>query len=98
MKNVTTILESKNMMNISDFMIEVIDLRRTFGSIEAVSDLSFSVQRGQIFGLLGPNGAGKTTTIRMLTGQIDPTSGRATVADCDVVKQRSQLKERIGVV
>jgi ABC-2 type transport system ATP-binding protein len=56
------------------------------------------VRRGEIFGLLGPNGAGKTTTIRMLTGQIVPGGGRATVAGCDVVRDHQQLKERIGVV
>ena len=74
-------------MDMTGPMIEAIELRR-----------SFSVQHGEIFGLLGPNGAGKTTTIRMLSGQIDPSGGRATVADCDVVKDRARLKERIGVV
>jgi ABC-2 type transport system ATP-binding protein len=79
-------------------MIEVNGLRRMFKEIEAVAGISFDVQRGEIFGLLGPNGAGKTTTIRMLTGQIDPSEGSATVAGCDVVKDRVRLKERIGVV
>jgi ABC-2 type transport system ATP-binding protein len=79
-------------------MIDARELRRTFNATEAVAGITFSVQRGEIFGLLGPNGAGKTTTIRMLTGQIDPTSGSATVAGCDVVKERQRLKERIGVV
>ncbi|HKF39080.1 MAG TPA: ABC transporter ATP-binding protein [Ktedonobacteraceae bacterium] len=79
-------------------MIETHDLRRTFGAKEAVAGISFTARRGEIFGLLGPNGAGKTTTIRMLTGQIDPTSGYAIVAGCDVVKDRTRLKERIGVV
>lgn len=79
-------------------MIEAQDLRRNFGSKEAVKDISFTVQRGEIFGLLGPNGAGKTTTIRMLTGQIEPSGGHACVAGCDVVKDHAQLKQRIGVV
>jgi ABC-2 type transport system ATP-binding protein len=79
-------------------MIEAIDLQRTFKNTEAVAGVSFSVRRGEIFGLLGPNGAGKTTTIRMLTGQIVPTAGRAIVAGCDVVKDHQRLKERIGVV
>src|SRR5579884_620109 len=82
----------------NDFMIEAHDLRRTFGSKEAVAGISFHVRRGEIFGLLGPNGAGKTTTIRMLTGQIEPTDGSAIVAGCDIVKERAQLKKRIGVV
>jgi ABC-2 type transport system ATP-binding protein len=81
-----------------DLMIEARDLRRTFGSNEAVAGISFSTRQGEIFGLLGPNGAGKTTTIRMLTGQIDPSGGSAIVAGCDIVKERAQLKERIGVV
>ncbi len=84
--------------NTIDPMIEVSELQRTFGKKEAVAGISFTVRQGEIFGLLGPNGAGKTTTIRMLTGQIDPSAGRATVADCDVVRDRARLKERIGVV
>ncbi|SRR5579883_2801995 len=82
----------------TDLMIEAADLRRSFGAKEAVAGISFSARRGEIFGLLGPNGAGKTTTIRMLTGQIDPSGGGARVAGCDVVKERAQLKARIGVV
>ncbi len=80
------------------YMIEVHDLSRSFGTREAVAGISFCVPRGEIFGLLGPNGAGKTTTISMLTGQIDPGKGSASVAGYDVVKQRAQLKTRIGVV
>jgi ABC-2 type transport system ATP-binding protein len=79
-------------------MIEAQNLYRRFNEIEAVAGASFSVQKGEIFGLLGPNGAGKTTTIRLLTGQIDPSTGNATVTGCDVVRDRVQLKERIGVV
>ena len=86
------------LMTTPDMMIEAHDLRRTFGSKEAVAGISFSVRRGEIFGLLGPNGAGKTTTIRMLTGQIEASGGSAVVAGCDIVKERAQLKERIGVV
>ena len=85
-------------MIMPELMIEAHDLRRTFGSKEAVAGISFTTRRGEIFGLLGPNGAGKTTTIRMLTGQIDPSGGSAVVAGCDVVKERTRLKERIGVV
>jgi ABC-2 type transport system ATP-binding protein len=81
-----------------ELMIEAHDLRRAFGRKEAVAGISFNAGRGEIFGLLGPNGAGKTTTIRMLTGQIDPSGGNAVVAGCDIVKERAQLKERIGVV
>ncbi len=86
------------MTNAPDVMIEADDLRRSFGAKEAVAGISFSARSGEIFGLLGPNGAGKTTTIRMLTGQIDPSGGKAHVAGCDVVKERAQLKTHIGVV
>ena len=84
--------------NTIDPMIEVSELQRTFGKKEAVRGISFTVRQGEIFGLLGPNGAGKTTTIRMLTGQIAPSSGHAIVAGCDIVKDHANLKERIGVV
>lgn len=78
--------------------IEVNDLTRDYNGLRAVDGISFSVEPGEIFGFLGPNGAGKTTTIRMLTGQLLPTSGTAKVAGYDIVKERQQLKPRIGVV
>lgn len=82
----------------STLMIEARELRRSFKTKEAVAGISFTARRGEIFGLLGPNGAGKTTTIRLLTGQIDPSSGSAIVAGCDVVRERARLKQCIGVV
>jgi len=78
--------------------IEVYNLTRNFDGVRAVDGISFSVDPGEIFGFLGPNGAGKTTTIRMLTGQLLPTSGTAKVAGYDVVTERQKLKPRIGVV
>ena len=78
--------------------IEATNLTRNFNGLCAVDHISFSVQPGEIFGFLGPNGAGKTTTIRMLTGQLRPTDGRATVLGHDVVEQRQDLKPQIGVV
>src|SRR5258708_17284294 len=84
-------------MIMPELMIEAQDLRRNFSSKEAVAGISFTTRRGEIFGLLGPNGAGKTTTIRMLTGQIDPSSGSAVVAGCSVVKARTRPKEPNGV-
>ncbi len=89
---------SNNLLYNFDPMIEVSNLKRSFGTKEAVAGISFTVRQGEIFGLLGPNGAGKTTTIRMLTGQIIPTGGGAVVVGCDVAKDRAKLKERIGVV
>ena len=78
--------------------IEVQALSRIFGKLRAVDKISFDVRPGEIFGFLGPNGAGKTTTIRMLTGQLRPTSGSARVAGWDIVTQRDQLMPCIGVV
>lgn len=78
--------------------IEVEGLSRTFNSRRAVDDISFTVEAGEIFGFLGHNGAGKTTSIRMLTGQLRPTSGHARVAGCDVIADQQRLKPLIGVV
>ena len=73
-------------------------LRRDYNGLRALDGVSFTVQKGEVFGLLGPNGAGKTTTIRILTGQLRPSSGRAWVLGYDVVNQRQALKPHIGVV
>ena len=78
--------------------IEVENLSRAFNSLRAVDDISFSVEAGEIFGFLGHNGAGKTTTIRMLSGQLLPTSGHGRVAGCDIVAEQQRLKPLIGVV
>lgn len=78
--------------------IEVKDLTRDYNGLRAVDGINFEVDQGEIFSYLGPNGAGKTTTIRMLTGQLRPTSGSARVMDCDVVADRQKLKPQIGVV
>ena len=80
------------------YAIEVRELTRDYNDLRALDGISFTVAPGEIFGFLGPNGAGKTTTIRILTGQLRPTSGLATVMDCDVVDERQQLKPHIGVV
>jgi len=78
--------------------IEVEKLSRAFNGLQAVDNISFSVEAGEIFGFLGHNGAGKTTTIRMLSGQLLPSSGGARVAGCDVVTEQPRLKPLIGVV
>lgn len=78
--------------------IEVHELTRFFNGVCAVNEISFSVDQGEVFGFLGPNGAGKTTTIRMLTGQLRPTSGWGKVMGWDVVEQREHMKPQIGVV
>ena len=78
--------------------IQVRKLTRDYNGLRAVDGITFSVETGEVFGFLGPNGAGKTTTIKVLTGQLRPTSGAAQVAGCDVVEERQQLKPKIGVV
>ncbi len=78
--------------------IEAEHLGRTFNGKPAVTDLTFAVPEGEIFGFLGPNGAGKTTTIRMLTGQIQPTSGHAAIMGNDVQTERERVRALIGVV
>ncbi len=77
-------------------MIQVDGLVKNFGSVLAVNDISFQVDKGEIVGFLGPNGAGKTTTMRILTCFIPPTSGSATVAGYDVMKQSVQVRSRVG--
>jgi ABC-2 type transport system ATP-binding protein len=77
-------------------MIEVQGLTKRYGELVAVSDLTFKVEPGRIWGLLGPNAAGKTTTMRILTGYLPATSGRATVAGFDVFDQPDAVKRSIG--
>src|SRR5580692_8701251 len=78
-------------------MIEVHELGKRFGDLEAVSPISFSVKAGEIFGFLGPNGAGKTTTMKMLCTLLSPTSGRASVNGFDVVRQRDEVRRSLGI-
>jgi len=79
-------------------IVEARHLRKTYGRIRAVDDVSFDIQPGEIFGLLGPNGAGKTTTIRMLSGLTAPDGGEALVDGRDAVKDPVGAKKRLGVV
>ncbi|OKY77931.1 MAG: ABC-type multidrug transport system, ATPase component CcmA [Candidatus Methanohalarchaeum thermophilum] len=79
-------------------MIEVQNLLKKFGSLRAVDEISFNVKKGEIFGLLGPNGAGKTTTVGMLTSEVKPSSGKATVNDINVKENPIKVKKEIGVI
>src|SRR2546426_11849951 len=79
-------------------MIQVEELTRSFGRIEAVRGISFAVEEGEVFGFLGPNGAGKTTTINVLCTLLHPTSGSARVNGYDVARQRSEVRRSIGLV
>lgn len=80
-------------------IVEAVELTKIYnGRIVAVNKISFSVERGEIFGFLGPNGAGKTTTINILTTLLKPTSGRAMVSGFDVVTQPNLVRSKIGLV
>lgn len=79
-------------------IIEVKNLVKEFNGFRAVDDLSFYVKKGEVFGFLGPNGAGKSTTIRMLCTLLRPTSGQATVAGHDIVREPADVREHIGLV
>jgi ABC-2 type transport system ATP-binding protein len=79
-------------------VIEVEDLTKTYGEVEAVRGIGFSVGAGEIFGFLGPNGAGKTTTIKILCTLLQPTSGRARLAGLDVATSPDDVRRRIGVI
>ena len=76
--------------------IEAEGLTRTFGAFTAVDRIDFQVRAGEVFGFLGANGAGKTTAIRMLTGLLKPTAGRASVAGHDIARETEQVKRNIG--
>ena len=77
-------------------MIEVERLEKDYGFAKALKGISFSVQRGEVIGFLGPNGAGKSTTMKILTGYLLPTGGRASVAGFDVVENSLEVRRRIG--
>jgi len=79
-----------------EVVVSVRDLRKRFGTFEAVRGVSFDVHRGEIFGLLGPNGAGKSTTFRMLCGLLTITGGEASVAGADLRKSRKRARARLG--
>jgi ABC-2 type transport system ATP-binding protein len=78
-------------------IVQVNDLRKRYGQIEAVRGISFSVEAGEVFGLLGPNGAGKTTTVEILEGLRKADGGSAVVAGVDVFSDPAGVKRRIGV-
>jgi len=79
-------------------VIEASNIVKRFGELEAVKGVSFTVKEGEIFGFLGPNGAGKTTTINILCTLLQPTAGQARVNGHDVIKERSQVRQSIGLV
>ena len=78
--------------------IQVRDLVKTYGDVQAVNGISFDVYPGEVFGFLGHNGAGKTTTIRMLTGRTHPTGGSGTIGGFDIARERDRIKPLINLV
>src|SRR3954451_1920059 len=77
-------------------VVETKDLTKKYGNFVALDRLTLSVERGQILGFVGPNGAGKTTTIKILVGLARPTSGTATIAGVDCVKEARKIKRVVG--
>lgn len=82
----------------SEIAISTENLSRSFGSIQALENLSLEVPRGIVFGFLGPNGSGKTTTIRLLLGLLEPTNGRAEVLGFDTRSQAGKIRSRTGAL
>ena len=85
-------------MNQQEPMVQAIDLYKNFGKVEAVRGLSFTVAAGEVFGLLGHNGAGKTTTIKMLTGQLMPTSGTPMIGGYNMTREAHKASPLFGIV
>ena len=77
-------------------MIELQNVTKYFGDFPAITDISFTVERGERVGFLGPNGAGKSTTMKIVTGFMPPSEGRVTVAGYDIVSQSLEARRRIG--
>ena len=78
-------------------VIEVQHLHKSYPDTVAVDDISFTVERGEVFGILGPNGAGKTTTVECVEGLREPDGGDIRVLGLDPVRDRAELTERVGV-
>ena len=76
--------------------VQVVGVSRRFGSTEAISDVTFDVEQGEVLGLLGPNGAGKTTTMRVMTGYLRPTTGRVVVGGVDMAVDPVAARQHIG--
>jgi ABC-2 type transport system ATP-binding protein len=89
-------LGGKGVLKVS--ILNVQELRKSFGKLDAVKGVSFSVEKGESFSLLGPNGAGKSTIINMMTGLYPPTSGSIRLTGVDVIKNPKQAQKSIGVV
>ncbi|TDR81554.1 ABC transporter ATP-binding protein [Paludibacterium purpuratum] len=83
-------------MTTADYAVTVEGLNKHFGAHHAVKNLSMQIRQGEIFGFLGPNGSGKTTSIRMMCGLLTPDSGSGTCLGYDIIRQRAEVKRRVG--
>ncbi len=79
-------------------MLELINLRKKFGTFEALKGINLHVKKGEIYGFLGPNGAGKTTTIKIITGILLPTSGDAVIGGYSILKDSQKAKQLMGII
>src|SRR5262249_15534418 len=79
-------------------MIHVEHLAKRFKKFQAVSDVNFEAQDGEVYGLLGPNGAGKTTTLRIISTVLEPDRGTATVSGYDIRRQKEQVRAHLGIL
>lgn len=79
-------------------VIETKNLTKDFGKLRAVNNFNISLKEGELFGLLGPNGSGKTTTVKLLTGQIKPTKGNATILGVNVLRNPVGVRELVGII
>jgi ABC-type sugar transport system ATPase subunit len=79
-------------------MVQLVDLRKSFGKTTALDGVSFTIGEGEVFGYLGPNGAGKTTTIRVLMGMLRPSAGRAEILGRDAWRQSVEVRKLVGYV
>jgi len=82
----------------SAFVVKTNGLTKQFGDLVAVDHITLDIRKGELFGLLGPNGAGKTTFLKLLTGQMDPTDGRAEVLELNPAKNSIDVKMKVGIV
>src|SRR5205823_8744223 len=77
-------------------LVQVDHLTKKYGDVAAITDVTFSAEKGEILGFLGPNAAGKTTTMRIVTGFMPPTSGTASIAGFDILEESLEARERLG--
>ena len=90
--------EVSNRNTMTDYVIKADGLTKMYGDLVAVNHVNLSVEKGALYGLLGPNGSGKSTMIKMLTGQIRPTTGSATVLGINVQKEPVGVRENVGII